>query len=138
MITKDGYSKNKSLRPEGIVITWGKELIEEKGGLLNFTRYFEKIMSIDDNLWLQKCRFKPKFDDILYVYIIVHNRVKYRCLYIGHETGPAQISNGDGISWAYTSNVSWPRLILAGPFVKAPEKIVRRGFQGFRYCEKLF
>lgn len=28
--------------------------------------------------------------------------------------------------------------VLSGPFVEPPEKILRRGFQGFRYCEELW
>lgn len=138
MITREGYSKNKSLQPEGIVVTWGKEMIEEKGGLLNFIRYFEMIMKNEDAVWLQKCRFKPKYVDILYVYIIVNNRVKYRCSYISHETGITEISNGDGYSWSSFEIIDWPRILLSGPVVHAPEKIIRRGFQGFRYCEVLF
>jgi hypothetical protein len=29
--------------------------------------------------------------------------------------------------------IDWPRMILAGPFEKAPVDIEMRGFQGFRY-----
>jgi hypothetical protein len=137
MITKEGYSKDHAVRAEGICVTWGKDLIEEKGGLISFIRHFEKTMKDENCLWLQKCKNKPIWD-IIYVYVIVCNQVRYRLYYGGHETGEAEIVNGDGHSWSSMTVISWPRIILAGPFEKAPIKIYRKGFQGFRYCTKLF
>lgn len=139
MITLNGYSKDKGLIPDGIVITWGKDLIAEKGGLLSFIRFFEQNMQNDDSIWLQKCKNKPKIqEDLRYVYIVVCNQVKYRCYYGGYETGEREIYNGDGISWSSRSIITWPRIICAGPIEKAPHKIRLKGFQGFRYCTKLF
>src|SRR5436190_5787731 len=110
MITHDGYSKDKSIMPEGIVVTWGKDLIQEKGGLLAFIRHFETNMNTEDGRWLQKCKNAPT-KDIIYVYIIVCNQVRYRCFYGGHESGLTTIHNGDGVSWSSRSLISWPRII---------------------------
>lgn len=139
MITATGYSKDPIEVAEGIVITWSMDMINSKGGLLQFVRYFEKIMGQEDDqqLWLQKCRNKPKVE-IIYVYIIVTGRLLYRLNYIGHEAGEVEINNGDGISFSRRQTVSWPRIVMAGPFVKNPVKRKLRGFQGFRYCTKLF
>lgn len=137
MITVNGYSKDPSIMPEGIAVTWGKDLIQEKGGLLAFIRYFEKTMNTENDHWLQKCKNAPKHD-IIYVYIIVCNQVRYRLYYGGHRTCTATIHNGDGHSWSSREVISWPHIVLAGPFVKAPFKIHRSGFQGFRYTTKLF
>ena len=137
MITIDGYSKDPSIMPEGIAVTWGKDLINQKGGLLSFIRFFEKEMSQEGSLWLQKCKNSPT-RDIIYVYIIVCNQVKFRLYYAGHEGGAAQISNGDGKSWSSSAVIRWPRIVCGGPFEKAPNKIIRKGFQGFRYTTKLF
>jgi len=137
MITAQGYSKDPSILPEGIAVTWGKDLIKEKGGLLAFIRYFEKEMNTEDGRWLQKCKNAPKYD-IIYVYVIVCNQVRYRLVYGGYEKGQTTIHNGDGVSWSSKEVITWPRIILAGPFVKAPFKIKRSGFQGFRYTTKLF
>ena len=137
MITLNGYSKDPSILPEGIAITWSVDLIKEKGGLLSFIRHFEKCMSSESDTWLQKCKNAPKFD-IIYVYIIIHNQVRYRCYYGGHHTGETTVYNGDGYSWSSSSVISWPRIVLAGPFEKAPHKIYFSGFQGFRYTTKLF
>lgn len=133
MITADGYSKDPGLVAEGVCITWSKDLINARGGLLAFIRYFEQVMSREDGIWLQKCNNKPT-QPISHVYIIICNHVRYKLFYVDHEAGPAKI----GTSWSSSSIVHWPRLVLAGPFIKAPRKIIRPGFQGFRYCTKLF
>lgn len=126
-------------QPVGIVVTWGKDLIREKGGLLAFLRYFEQELSSEDGLWLHKCRNRPT-QEIDHVYIIVCNQVRYRLYYGGHEAGGfREARNGNGISWCTRSIITWPRLVLAGPFTKAPRKIHMKGFQGFRYVyEPLF
>lgn len=124
--------------PIGIMVTWGKDLIKEKGGLLAFIRYFELSFQDENNTWLQKCKNRPS-QDILYVYIVVCNQVRYRMYYGGYETYETVGYNGDGISWCSEQAITWPRIILAGPFVKAPYKIHQKGFQGFRYVtEELF
>ena len=133
MITKDGYSKDPMLQPEGIVVTWSREMIDRKFGLLEFVRYFEKCMADEEGLWLQKCNKAPK-QDVIYVYIIVCNQLRYRCFYGGYQTGQATVYNGDGHSFSRSSIIDWPRILLAGPFLKAPTKRPLRGFQGFRYC----
>lgn len=138
MITADGYSNDTSIRPEGIVVTFGKDMMDSKGGLLSFIRYFEKNMSTEDGLWLQKCKNKPQYDDLLNVYVIVANRLKYKCFYGGYQTGTTNIFNGNGHSFSYSTVIGWPRILLAGPFEKCPFKRELRGFQGFRYCTKLF
>lgn len=137
MITVDGYSKDPNIQPEGIAVTWGKDLIEAKGGLLSFIRYFELVMSKEDGIWLQKCKNRPT-QEIIYVYIIVCNQVRYRLYYGGHEGGAAEITNGNGHSWSSRKIITWPRIVCGGPFEKAPYKIIRKGFQGFRYTTKLF
>ncbi len=138
MITADGYSKDPGLIPEGIVVTWGKDMIEQKGGLRSFIRYFNECMKYEGTYWLQKCKNKPAHDDLLYVYVIVANRLYCRCYYGGYEGGQTEIGSGDGRSWSSRSVISWPRIILAGPVEKAPFKRELKGFQGFRYCTKLF
>lgn len=139
MITANGYSKDPNIIPEGIVVTWGKDLIEEKGGLLSFLRFFEQTLNEEGSFWMQKCKNRPTMDHrLLYVYVIVCGQIKYRCYYGGYRTGETDAWNGDGYSWSSKTVISWPRVILAGPFEKAPYKIYMKGFQGFRYCTKLF
>lgn len=137
MITPDGYSKDPGLVADGIVVTWSKDLIAEKGGLLSFIRFFIKSMEDPECMWLQKSRNKPT-QDVLYVYIIVCNQLKYRLNFVGYETGETEVDNGDGVSWSRSERVGWSRIVMAGPIVHAPRKIKLSGFRGFRYCIKLF
>ena len=137
MITTSGYSKDPSIVPEGIVITFGLDLIAEKGGLRSFTRHFLLTMENENSIWLQKCKNSPKYD-ILYIYIIVAGRLRYRCFYGGYETGLTNIHNSDARSWSRSTVIAWPRIILAGPLERCPFKRTLKGFQGFRYCTKLF
>lgn len=113
-------------------------MIQEKGGLLAFIRYFEQGMEQEEFMWLQKCKNRPAHD-IAFVYIIACNQVRYKLYYGGYQTGAAEVYNGNGQSWCSKSVITWPRLVLAGPVQKAPRKIYMRGFQGFRYVyEELF
>jgi hypothetical protein len=138
MITADGYSKDPSIMPEGIVITWGKDMIDLKGGLKNFLSYFKEIMLDEDTTWLQKCKNAPKHD-IIHVYIIVANRLYAKGFYGGYDKGKTIINTpSTGKSFSRRENIEWPRIIIAGPIEYCPFKRTLKGFQGFRYCTKLF
>lgn len=136
MITAEGYSKDPTLMPVGIAVTFGKKMIEDKGGLKTLLSWFESCVGNEDGYWMQRCKNKPKYDDLLYVYVIICNRVHYKCLYGGYQTGETMASLQS--DYSEVTSISWPRIILAGPFVKAPYKIIRSGFQGFRYTTELF
>lgn len=115
--------------PIGIIVTWGKDMIRANGGLLKFIRHFEECCQDEDSgTWLHKCKNGPK-EDIAFVYVIVCNRVAYKLFFGGHQTGETTVYKWDNSARL----ISWPRLVLAGPFEKAPRKIPMRGFQGFRY-----
>lgn len=136
MITQFGYSKDKSILPEGIAVTFGKEMIESKGGLLKFVRWFETCMSQEGDLWFHKCKNRPT-QDIIYVYIIICNRVHYKGYYGGHfkaGAGMCFMRPGD----LEMQPIPFGHISIGGPIEKAPEKIIRKGFQGFRYTTKLF
>lgn len=138
MITADGYSKDPSIMPEGIVITWGKDMINLKGGLKKFLQYFHEVMQDEETTWLQKCKNAPKYD-ITHVYIIVANRLYAKAYYGGYEKGETEINSpGAGKSFSRRETIEWPRIVLAGPIEKCPFKRELKGFQGFRYCTKLF
>lgn len=133
MITADGYAKDPNIVPEGIVITWSKEMIEEGyGNLRRFIQHFKECMDNPDSWWLQKCKNKPKHD-VLYVYIIYAGRVRYRVQFAGWERGNTEVYDGFG-----PKAVDWSRVIMTGPLVEAPIPIYQKGFQGFRYSTKLF
>ena len=120
---------------EGIAVTFGKDMIVEKGGLLSFIRWFEFNMSDENGLWYHKMKNLPT-RDIIYVYIIICNRVYYRVSYGGFvKAGTKAFLTPNSKE---KTEMPWTSVALAGPLVKAPRKIVRPGFQGFRYTTKLF
>jgi len=126
MITKDGYSKDKGLVPEGIVITFGEKLIDLYDGLQPLLRHFTYCMHHhEDSWWHHKVNSQPvhEFD---HVYIIIQNRLYGRVFYGGYK--PA------GSHELFT----WPHIILSGPLELAPMEREIKGFRGFRYCTKLF
>lgn len=133
MITEAGYSKDPNIIPEGIVVTFGKEMIEEQGGLKNFLSFFEQVMNDEQDYWMHKCKNAPQYD-ILYVYVTVYNRLRYRCMFGGYFKENTTGGTADGRE----VEIAWPRIILSGPFEKCPFKRELKGFQGFRYCTKLF
>ncbi len=138
MITPEGYSKDKTIMPEGIVITWGKDMIDLKGGLKNFLYYFKEVMQDEDTTWLQKCKNAPK-NDIIYVYIIVANRLYARGFFGGYQTGETVINTpSTPKSFSRREKVDWSRIVIAGPIKYCPFKRTLRGFQNFRYSTKLF
>lgn len=124
--------KNILQRPEGLIITMGKQVIEANGGLLTFIRHFEGAVSGEDGAyWLHKAKNAPTWD-VPVIYVIVANRVHYKVFYGGYERGPTSVF----MHWGEERKIEWGRMILAGPFEKAPHKITMRGFQGFRYIYK--
>lgn len=138
MITAQGYSKDPSLMPEGIVITFGQQMIKEQGGLKTFLHAFQETMSghEDGDYWMHTCSNFPKMDfDI--IYIVVANRL-YGSVYCG---GLQKNHNKDVVAYGATGLqklMNKPFVILSGPFTKCPFKRKLKGFQGFRYCTKLF
>lgn len=119
--------------PIGLITTFSQQMIEYNGGKFSFMRSFLACMDDSDNTWLHRSKNKPRFD-ILYAYIIIAGKLRYRVNYVGYDTGPAIIYRINH-QW----QINWPRMILAGPLVKAPYEIKMQGFQGFRYVyDELF
>lgn len=134
MITIDGYSKDPNIVPEGIAVTFGKGMILEKGGLLKFMRWFEGWMKDDQCYWLHKCKNTPRAD-IIYVYIIIANRLYGRCTFGGHYKNA---TTGHLMPGGESEIIEWHHVLLAGPIIKCPYKRKLKGFRGFRYSTKLF
>ncbi len=119
MIKIDGYGQNDETI-EGIVITWGDEWIERKGGLRKFLKEFYKSMNDEDGTWFQYTKSVPR-RDFIYVYIVYKGRVRYRQNFVGIET-----------------NRGFKFLVTTGPLKRPRQKMVLKGAPYFRYCQKLF
>lgn len=124
--------------PEGIVVTFGQQMIKEQGGLKTFLKAFQETMSQHEQgrYWMHTCSNFPK-KDADHIYIIVANRL-YGKVYCGgyHRNADANV-----IAQGATGKqklMEKPFIILSGPFEKCPYKRLLKGFQGFRYCTKLF
>lgn len=133
MITEHGYSKDPSIVPEGIAVTFGKEMIFEQGGLKSFLTGFKEVMEDEEGYWMHKMKNRPQYD-IAIVYIIICNRLAYKCFYGDHHKFNTPGYTADGKE----KDIDWPGIILAPPLMKCPFKRELKGFQGFRYTTKLF
>lgn len=118
--------------PEGVVITFGKEMMENNGGAKNLLSFFLETMERPDGIWMHKMLLWPKIE-VADVYIITMNRLWGKVKFGWFE---------DHATFGYTptdrKEIAWPRMVLVGPFEKCPFKRKLKGFQGFRYCTKLF
>lgn len=131
MITPKGYSKDPSIIPDGIVITWKRDMFPDNS-FDAVMRLFEHELN-NDGAWVQKALRAPKYD-VQFVYIIIDGEVKYRCNYAGWSNDRMELTRKNGITY----NVPWPRILITGPVIKPSIKINLKGFQGFRYCTELF
>lgn len=139
MITKEGYSKDMMLTPEGIVITFGQNMIQEQGGLLRFLKKFEVIMDNCEKgcYWMHYCSNLPS-REVDYIYISVAGRLYGRVYNGGYKKydpeNPIMGYTADGREVEIKKN----HIVLSGPIEKCPFKRRLPGFQGIRYCTKLF
>lgn len=133
MITANGYSKDTSIRPEAIVITFGKEMIKNNGGQKEVMRFFLQTMETENAFWMHKMNNRPKLE-FTDVYIITCNRLWGRVKFGWYENNATFAYRADGSD----VEISWPRMVLIGPFERCPFKRKLKGFQGFRYCTELF
>ena len=124
--------------PEGIVLTFGKQMIKEQGGLKTFLKNFQVVMSRHDKgeYWMHTCSNLPKVD-IDHIYIIVANRLYGRVYCGGFHRNHDKNIVGYGAT-GQQKLMDKPFVILSGPFEKCPYKRTLKGFQGFRYTTQLF
>ncbi|HEV8514763.1 MAG TPA: hypothetical protein VGQ59_15875 [Cyclobacteriaceae bacterium] len=133
MITETGYSKDPSIMPEGIAITFGKEMMENNGGQIAMMKHFLRTMEAENDYWMHKMLRWPNVE-VADVYIITLNRLWGKVKFGWYEKDATFAYMPDGSDKA----ISWPRMVLVGPFVRCPFKRELKGFQGFRYTTKLF
>lgn len=159
MITAAGYSKDPSIMPDGIVITFPVQfLIDIAPGLnsvqttmtgkkcrirYNTQKYIimagyrkcikqiEEVRRNEDTMWWWHSIGNKPTIDVLNAYIIILGRVRYKAVIAGWEPGGVKQFSDDRKLTAK----HWLQLAYFEP---APIAIDRKGFQGFRYCTKLF
>lgn len=135
MITTTGYSSDPSIMPEGIIITFGKDMMKDQGGVREFLKGWKEVFEDENGMWKHYCKARPT-KDIIYVYVIILNRLAYRCQFVQYEEAKPDEerykANGE------IQPLCKPGILICGPLVRCPFKRKISGFQGFRYSEKLF
>jgi hypothetical protein len=125
--------------PEGIILTISRQMYADKG-YLNWRRNFLMAMNKYEEgdgyyYWLRvSCR--PTMDSsLLYVYLCVGNKLRYRGFYGGVRETPEgfkQFDDGRIIRGRF-----W--VLIAGPVELAPRPHPpKQGFRGFRYTQKIW
>jgi hypothetical protein len=137
MITPKGYSKDPSLRPDAIVLTFPVAFFEDRQMTTEqFRPLFERCMAQEDAIWNFKLTNLP-LQDVLYVYLIFDGHIQYRANLVQYERNKSKRFKDapDGKERIFLST-NW--VLISGPLVKPVEPWPQRGFQGFRYATKLF
>lgn len=137
MITKDGYSKDKGLRPEAIVVTFGVDMMNEQGGAHLFLKRFLLWMECHEegDYWMHKCTNLPTVD-VDVVYLSVLGRLWGKVFCGGYKSGSKLITGYT--AEGFSKVIDWNHIVLSGPFEHAPVRRKLKGFQGFRYATKLW
>lgn len=137
MITAQGYSKDPSIMPEGIMLTLPVMFFEDrKMTTEHFKKVFERHMQGDDSWWNFKLTNLPKFD-VSYVYLIFDKHVQYRCNLMNYERNVSKsFKDSADKEVRHFDNCNW--VLFTGPVIKPPHEWPQKGFQGFRYTTKLF
>lgn len=117
-------------KPEGIIITVSQSMIGVNG-YRQWLHNFLHAMRQDEWIYSFRAATKPK-QDVLYVYLCIGNRIRYRALYV-RSTGACLKHFSDGRT---LEGKAWVE--VCGPVVRAPKAIHMTGFQGFRYTPMLF
>lgn len=138
MITPTGYSKDPNIIPEGIVLTLPQIFFKEtQVGTGFFAKSFERYMQDEEAIWNFKLTNLPKID-VAFVYIIFDGKIRYRTNLVMYERGVSKTFQDPPyfgmIREFYKKN--W--VLITGPIQKPPYEMPLKGFQGFRYCTKLF
>lgn len=125
--------------PDGIVITISQKMIKEKG-YRNWLRKFLQAMALHEEgltYWMRQGAKPTKDKDLKYVYLCIGGKIRFRAYYGGSE-GPSEKTFGTwgGGEGATIFARAW--VILSGPVERPPVPIPMKGFQGFRYTEKLW
>lgn len=111
------------------------ELFKDKDYILpGFTEVMRQLKQIsedpDNNIWWHSIGTKPT-QHVLYAYITILGKIRYRATIASWEPGGEKQFN-DGRK---RTAKNW---LMLSDLVPAPNDIVQKGFQGFRYSPIIF
>lgn len=127
-------STMRSVQPDGIIITVGAKMYGEKGYRNWLRNFFDAMKRYDEDYfyWFRQGTVPKNESGLQYVYLCIGGKIRYR-VYFAKAHASGQMTFDDGRS---LYGKAW--IGVAGPVVRTPHVIKMKGFQGFRYTEKLF
>ncbi len=137
MITAKGYSKDPSIKPEGIMLTLPVQFFDDRGWTeQTFIKMFERYMAKENSLWNFRLTNLP-LHEVAWVYLVFGKKVQFRTNLVMYERNVSKKFNDSPNGQVrYFQNSNW--VILSGPAIRPPHEWPQKGFQGFRYTTKLF
>ncbi len=120
-------------QPDAIIITLSQQTIKDRRG--GYRKILQEWLEADGErgLWYYKCGNAPKHD-VTIVYWIVMGRIRWQSRLVTiHRDKTMQFTNSFKPMYAK----AWLELIDFEPIPRNLQ-IERKGFQGFRYSQKLF
>ena len=120
------------VRPSGIIRTLPS--LSEQSKTIGYRRYVRAIRELESEkipaIYIAMPQL-PKIH-ILHMYLLIEGQIRVRLNIVEY------VSGSEAICW--DSKIRTPKFwaVCSGPVSRPPEKIERRGFQGFRYTEELW
>lgn len=127
---------NLNFQPEGILVTLPARFFAE----YNFITYGREMKAMEKEdttmLWYRCMKNLPRVE-VLYVYTVYGGYVQHRTLLVQKEYNVTRTFWRPEGGQRVFQNSNF--VVQGGPLVWAPKKqFPMKGFQGFRYTEKLF
>src|ERR1044072_8408408 len=123
--------------PDAIILTLPVELFKDSEMTTEeFKPVFERFMQNEGAYWNFLLTNLPT-QDVQYVYIVFDGHVQYRANLVMYERNKSKsfIDDNSGKVRSFTEK-NW--VLFAGPIVKPVDPVPMKGFQGFRYSQKIF
>lgn len=119
-------------RPTGIIRTLPSLYQDKKN--VGYKRYVRAIHELEKEIipaiYIAMHQL-PKVE-VLHLYLLIEGQIRVRLNIVEYLPGTAEI--------CWDATIRQPNFwaVCAGPVSRPPEKILRKGFQGFRYTEELW
>lgn len=137
MKSPSNYKNYRFYVPEGIILTLPVAFFKDRGmSYSEFEKMFERYMRREDAIWNFRLTNLPKLD-VAYVYLVFEGFIQFRCQLVMYERNVAKkfYDAPDGKVREFPAS-NW--VLFTGPAVKPESEFKMKGFQGFRYTQKIF
>lgn len=131
-MTKDGTVRGReSERPTGIIRTLPSLYGDQSVGARRYKKSVQLLEAGKLDCIYIALQAMPKFD-VLHIYLLIDGEIDVRLNIAGYEPGEARKC------WDETIRNPKYWAACTPPVSRPPDKMLRRGFQGFRYTEELW